>query len=130
MSVKSKEKPEEKTKKGKKGKKKGHRFLKTLVIILVLGAVLVGASAAASAVTNKGNREKLDGFPAVPYDAQLVPTTDGFGNVSFVTDRALKVLSEDEVVIDITMREGDAAVTAWGCDLTYAYVKINGDYRT
>lgn len=99
MSVKSKEKPEEKTKKRKKSKKKGHRFLKTLVIILVLGAVLVGASAAASAVTNKGNREKLDGFPAVPYDAQLVPTTDGFGNVSFVTDRALKVLQLTDVHI-------------------------------
>ena len=41
-----------------------------------------------------------------------------------------KSLLEDEVTIDVTLHAGDAQVTAWGCDLTYDYVKINGDYRT
>ena len=41
-----------------------------------------------------------------------------------------KGLLEDEVTIDVTLHAGDAQVTAWGCDLTYDYVKINGDYRT
>jgi glutamate N-acetyltransferase/amino-acid N-acetyltransferase len=54
----------------------------------------------------------------------------GGRGLDFDEDLALKVLSEDEVVIDILMREGEASVTAWGCDLTYDYVKINGDYRT
>lgn len=43
---------------------------------------------------------------------------------------AKKVLSQDEVEIQVNVNEGEHAVTAWGCDLTYDYVKINGDYRT
>jgi len=50
--------------------------------------------------------------------------------LDFDEDLALKILSEDEVVINIQMQEGAGKVTAWGCDLTYDYVKINGDYRT
>ena len=42
----------------------------------------------------------------------------------------MEILKQDEVIIDINMNEGGAAVTCWGCDLTYDYVKINGDYRT
>ena len=43
---------------------------------------------------------------------------------------AKKVLLEPEVTIEVTLYEGEASVTAWGCDLTYDYVRINGDYRT
>ena len=43
---------------------------------------------------------------------------------------AKKVLTEHDVTIAITMGEGAASCTCWGCDLTYEYVKINGDYRT
>lgn len=43
---------------------------------------------------------------------------------------AKKVLSEDEIIILVVLRDGSASATAWGCDLTYDYVKINGDYRT
>lgn len=43
---------------------------------------------------------------------------------------AKKVLSQDEVEIQVNVNEGEHSVTAWGCDLTYDYVKINGDYRT
>ena len=50
--------------------------------------------------------------------------------LDFDEDLAKKVLSEHDVEINITMGEGDAACTCWGCDLTYDYVKINGDYRT
>ena len=45
-------------------------------------------------------------------------------------DKAKIILSEDEIAINITLHDGSAAATAWGCDLTYDYVKINGDYRT
>lgn len=44
--------------------------------------------------------------------------------------RASAILSRDEIEIFIAMTGGIAAATAWGCDLTYDYVKINGDYRT
>ena len=50
--------------------------------------------------------------------------------VDFDEDYAKKVLSEDEIIIDITLGDGCGEATAWGCDLTYDYVKINGDYRT
>ena len=50
--------------------------------------------------------------------------------IVFDEDKAKKILSEEEVEILVDMHEGEAAVTCWGCDLTYDYVKINGDYRT
>ena len=48
----------------------------------------------------------------------------------FDEDLALKILSEEEVSVRCEMNEGDASATAWGCDLTYDYVKINADYRS
>lgn len=50
--------------------------------------------------------------------------------VAFSEELAKKVLSESEISIEITLGEGEASATAYGCDLTYDYVKINGDYRT
>ena len=48
----------------------------------------------------------------------------------FDEELALKILSEDEVSVRCEMNMGDKSATAWGCDLTYDYVKINGDYRS
>lgn len=50
--------------------------------------------------------------------------------VDFSEDEAKKILTEDEIEIYIELNAGDAKATAWGCDLTYDYVKINGDYRS
>ncbi len=50
--------------------------------------------------------------------------------VDFNEETAKAVLSEKEVIIAIDVQDGDSSATAWGCDLTYDYVKINGDYRT
>lgn len=50
--------------------------------------------------------------------------------IAFSEDDAKKILLEDEIRILIALGDGDASATAWGCDLTYDYVKINGDYRT
>lgn len=50
--------------------------------------------------------------------------------VDFSEDEAKKILTEDEIEIYIGLNAGDAKATAWGCDLTYDYVKINGDYRS
>ncbi|MBQ7981221.1 MAG: bifunctional glutamate N-acetyltransferase/amino-acid acetyltransferase ArgJ [Oscillospiraceae bacterium] len=50
--------------------------------------------------------------------------------VEFSEDEAKVVLTEDEIEIYIELNSGDAMATAWGCDLTYDYVKINGDYRS
>lgn len=48
----------------------------------------------------------------------------------FDEDLALKILSEDAVTVRCEMNAGNASATAWGCDLTYDYVKINADYRS
>lgn len=50
--------------------------------------------------------------------------------VDFSEEKAKIILSEDEIQINVTCKDGNAKATAWGCDLTYDYVKINGDYRT
>ncbi len=50
--------------------------------------------------------------------------------VPFSEEEAKAVLLEKEIQILVELGDGDAAATAWGCDLTYDYVKINGDYRT
>ena len=48
----------------------------------------------------------------------------------FSEDTAKDVLLSTEITINVSLGDGDAEATAWGCDLTYDYVKINGDYRT
>ena len=50
--------------------------------------------------------------------------------VNFSEEIAKKILLEKEINIIIELNDGDCSATAWGCDLTYDYVKINGDYRT
>ncbi|MBR6772694.1 MAG: bifunctional glutamate N-acetyltransferase/amino-acid acetyltransferase ArgJ [Clostridia bacterium] len=50
--------------------------------------------------------------------------------VDFSEELAKKILSEKEIAIVIGLNSGDGCATAWGCDLTYDYVRINGDYRT
>ncbi len=50
--------------------------------------------------------------------------------LNFDEDLAKKILTQSEVEIRVNVNEGEHSATAWGCDLTYDYVKINGDYRT
>ena len=53
----------------------------------------------------------------------------GYG-VPFSEEEAATVLREDEIYIDVNLNQGEASGKAWGCDLTYDYVRINGDYRS
>ena len=50
--------------------------------------------------------------------------------LAFDEDLAKKILTEHDIVIRIAMGEGEAKCVCWGCDITYEYIKINGDYRT
>ena len=50
--------------------------------------------------------------------------------IVFDEDEALKIMKADAVTVFVDMHEGDSEATAWGCDLTYDYVKINADYRS
>ncbi len=60
---------------------------------------------------------------------EILVCQNGAG-VDFSEEKAKEILLEKEIVIDIKLNDGEFSSTAWGCDLTYDYVKINGDYRT
>ena len=65
----------------------------------------------------------------VSNKGEIVVCQNGAG-VEFSEEKAKEILLENEIVIKVCLGDGDASATAWGCDLTYDYVKINGDYRT
>ena len=60
---------------------------------------------------------------------EILVCQNGAG-VDFSEEKAKEILLEKEIVIDIKLNDGDFSSTAWGCDLTYDYVKLNGEYRT
>ncbi len=59
-----------------------------------------------------------------------IPVCKNGAGIDFSEERAKEILLENEITIAVKLGDGNAASTAWGCDLTYDYVKINGDYRT
>lgn len=62
--------------------------------------------------------------------AGTVPVCRNGVCVEFSEEFAAKVLAEDEIHIHVDLQSGEYSAKAWGCDLTYDYVKINGDYRS
>ncbi len=62
--------------------------------------------------------------------AGRIDVCENGAGIEFSEQTAKKVLSEDEIIIDVSIGEAKAEARAWGCDLTYDYVKINGDYRS
>ena len=75
-------------------------------------------------------------FSAINIDVDLaskagkIPVCRGSMAVGFDEDLAAKILHEEEVDIEVDLHDGADEAYAWGCDLTYNYVKINGEYRT
>jgi len=81
------------------------------------------------------------GYAGVPVDVEqvdirfssaagVVAVCRGGQGVEFSEERAKAILQKDEIVIHVQLNAGECTATAYGCDLTYDYVKINGDYRT
>ena len=72
--------------------------------------------------------EKIDvGFKSP--GGEVTVCVNGAG-VDFSEEKAKKVLGKNEIEILVDLKQGSFSAVAWGCDLTYDYVKINGDYRT
>ena len=59
-----------------------------------------------------------------------IPVCENGAGIEFSEEIAKEILLEKEIEILVILGNGDGKATAWGCDLTYDYVKINGDYRT
>jgi len=120
---------------GVENEDKAEVLAKSVICSSLVKAAMFGADA------NVGRIVCAMGYSGEDFDTTAVDVSyiskagsimvckDGLG-LAFDEDLAKKVLTENEVTIDIKLREGDASATAWGCDLTYDYVKINGDYRT
>lgn len=60
----------------------------------------------------------------------VIPVCKDGAGIEFSEEKAKEILLESEITIEIGLNSGDGEAVAWGCDLTYDYVKINGDYRT
>ena len=82
----------------------------------------IGYSGAAVDVTKVG--------VAFRSDKGMITVCENGAGIPFSEEQAKEILLEKEIDILITLDSGSAEATAWGCDLTYDYVKINGDYRT
>ncbi len=67
---------------------------------------------------------------AFSSDAGRITVCKNGAGVEFSEDEAKKILLEHEITIKIDLNDGEGNAVAWGCDLTYDYVRINGDYRT
>ena len=63
------------------------------------------------------------------HKGEILVCENGAG-VEFSEEKAKEILLENEIDINVNLGDGDFSSKAWGCDLTYDYVKINGDYRT
>lgn len=81
------------------------------------------------------------GYADADFDINKVDVSIGSANgvidvckngagVEFSEEKAKEILSEEEIIISISIGNGSGKAVAWGCDLTYDYVKINGDYRS
>ncbi len=108
---------------------------KSVICSSLLKAAMFGADA------NWGRVLCAIGYSGADVDVMKVDVTfrSGKGDIAvckngagipFSEEIAKEVLSEKEIEILVELNSGSAAATAWGCDLTYDYVKINGDYRT
>ncbi len=65
----------------------------------------------------------------VSTKGEILVCQSGAG-VDFSEEKAKEILLQKEIIIDVRLNDGEYSSAAWGCDLTYDYVKINGDYRT
>ena len=123
------------TVKDARSEESAERLSKAVVGSSLVKAAMFGADA------NWGRVLCAMGYSKAPFRPEFVDVTfssavgdilvckDGAG-VDFDEEAAKSILSQDEVVIRVDLHEGEYQATCWGCDLTYDYVKINGDYRT
>lgn len=73
--------------------------------------------------------EKVDLYIESETDDRLQLVQDGVGT-AYSEEIASRILSASKVTIIADIKAGEESATAWGCDLTYDYIKINGDYRS
>lgn len=83
-----------------------------------------------SFMSRKGAKRYFENGKINGGEQSVIKVFDHGVPLNFDEDKAKKILTEEAVEILVELEDGSAKGTAWGCDLTYDYVKINGDYRT
>ncbi|MEA4891386.1 MAG: bifunctional glutamate N-acetyltransferase/amino-acid acetyltransferase ArgJ [Peptococcaceae bacterium] len=120
---------------GAKDKAAARKVAKSVICSNLLKAAMFGADA------NWGRILCAIGYSGADVDVNNIDVNLGSAagrflvcqkgrGVDFSEEFAKKVLTKDAILIDVRLNQGEATATAWGCDLTYDYVKINGDYRS
>jgi len=120
---------------GAKSEKSAETIAKSVISSTLTKAAIFGADA------NWGRVLCAMGYSGEEFDPDKVTVwfASAAGNIQvcargrgldFDEDLARKILTEHDVEINIALEEGGAGCTCWGCDITYDYIKINGDYRT
>ena len=120
---------------GARSEESAERLAKSVVGSSLVKAAMFGADA------NWGRVLCAMGYSKAPFRPEYVDVSfqSDAGSVmvchqgeQLLFDEALakQVLGGKEVIIDVNLNEGEHSAECWGCDLTYDYVKINGDYRT
>ena len=123
------------TVRGAKSVKSAETISKSVISSTLMKAAIFGADAnwgrALCAMGYSGetfNPEKVNvAFASAAGEIDVCAKGRG---LNFDEDKAKTILTEHDIEIRIAMGEGDASCTCWGCDITYDYIKINGDYRT
>ncbi len=120
---------------GAKDKQTAKTVAKSVICSSLLKAAMFGADAnwgrVLCAIGYSGADVDVDKIDvAFKSKAGQIEVCKNGSGVDFSEDMAKKILSEKEIEILVYLNSGEQKSTAWGCDLTYDYVKINGDYRT
>ena len=120
---------------GAKDKQTAKTVAKSVICSSLLKAAMFGADAnwgrVLCAIGYSGADVDVDKIDvAFKSKAGQIEVCKNGSGVDFSEDLAKKILSEKEIEILVYLNSGEQKSTAWGCDLTYDYVKINGDYRT
>jgi len=120
---------------GARSEESAERLAKAVVASALVKAAMFGADA------NWGRVLCAMGYSKAPFRPEHVDVSfqscageilvcQQGEQVVFDEDKAKEILSQKEVIIAVDLNEGDDCAECWGCDLTYEYVRINGDYRT
>lgn len=120
---------------GAKDENEAKIVAKSVICSSLLKAAMFGADANWGRVLcaigySKANVDvdKIDvSFSSIKGEIKVCKNGSG---IEFSEEKAKEILLESEININVNLNSGDFSATAWGCDLTYDYVKINGDYRT
>ena len=120
---------------GAKTKEDARTIAKSVICSNLLKCAIFGADAnwgrVLCAIGYSGANVDINGVDVAFESKQgRIEVCKNGAGLPFDEDIAKKILLEDDIIVAVTLHEGSECATAYGCDLTYDYVKINGDYRS